>query len=148
MYANANSGFRACKCCLGYFTNSCMAWHEEDLLPLLFALFSNDSKSHLLENINDMQYVLSDASFIKMANDDAENYQMFQLLYADDTVCSDNGKHLQQAINILLAYCTKWHLSVNIKKTQIFIFFKGKICELFLFKFNKGNVEVVFHFLV
>lgn len=53
-------------------------------------------------------YISSEATFIKMANDETESiymYQMFLLLYVDDTViCSESENDLEES------YCAKWYL--------------------------------------
>ena len=43
---------------------------------------------------------------------------------------------------ILNDYCTDWDLSVNIKKTKIVIFSRGKIRTIPKFSFNNKDVEV------
>ena len=48
------------------------------------------------------------------------------LMFADDLVIlSESAKGLQNAINSLHNYCTKWGLTVNIDKTKVLIFNKG-----------------------
>lgn len=51
-------------------------------------------------------YISSEATFIKMANDETESiYQMFLLLYVDDTViCSESENDLEES------FCAKWYL--------------------------------------
>ena len=45
------------------------------------------------------------------------------LIYADDLlILSNNSKGLQNAINKLHSYCSKWALEVNIQKTKVIIF--------------------------
>lgn len=69
------------------------------------------------------------------------------ILYADDTIIlAENGDDLQTALNALNDYCTDWDLSVNIKKTNIVIFSRGKIRTIPKFSFNNKDVEVVFEY--
>lgn len=49
------------------------------------------------------------------------------IVYADDTVLlSETPEDLQNQLNSFLLYCHKWKLTVNIEKSKIVIFTKGK----------------------
>ena len=65
-----------------------------------------------------------------VANLDDEVYiyfQLFILLYADDTVVmSESSNGLQNALNTYNDYCKEWKLTVNIKKSKVVIFAKGR----------------------
>ena len=51
--------------------------------------------------------------------------QLVLVLYADDIVLfAESESSLQNGIEILLSYCEKWKLLVNIKKTNVMIFRK------------------------
>lgn len=70
---------------------------------------------------------------------------MVLLLSADDNeTCSEAGNNLQEALNILSAYCSKEHL---LMQTKIIVHPKDKIRKLRVFKFNKEKAEVVFTLL-
>ena len=57
--------------------------------------------------------------------------KMFMLLYADDTtVCSESAEGLQQALDALSDYCDKWSLRVNVDKTKVVVFSRGKIRKM------------------
>ena len=48
------------------------------------------------------------------------------LLYADDiTVFAESPEGLQNGLNILKEYCSKWKLRVNIENSKIMVFRKG-----------------------
>jgi exonuclease III len=66
------------------------------------------------------------------------------LLFADMILFSESANGLQNCLNKLLKYCSKWKLTVNIAKTKIIIFNKGGH-KLSKYKFNYGSgpVEVV-----
>ena len=60
--------------------------------------------------------------------DDTLMLKMFILLYADDTtVCAESAVGLQQAIEAMFDYCDKWSLRVNVEKTKVVVFSRGKI---------------------
>ena len=80
------------------------------LSPALFKLFVNDLPSCF--------------------NDSCEPVTLFTekincLLFADDLVLiSESEDGLQNALNLLDDYCSKWHLFVNLTKTKVVIFNK------------------------
>ncbi|CAL4074707.1 unnamed protein product, partial [Meganyctiphanes norvegica] len=54
--------------------------------------------------------------------------QIFCLLYADDTlVLAESAIELQNALDSLYTYCNKWALNINVDKTKVIIFSKGRI---------------------
>jgi hypothetical protein len=67
------------------------------------------------------------------------------LLYADDLVLlSESGKGLHSCLEQLNSYCSKWKLKINISKTKIIIFSKGKRkWSNFRFMINDQKIEVV-----
>jgi len=71
-------------------------------------------------------------------------FHLFLLLYADDTivlaVCHED---LQRALDMLKIYCEFWGLDINVRKTKVMIFSRGKIRELPKFNFNEETVDVV-----
>ena len=91
----------------------------ENLSPLLFAIFLNDLKAFLSEKYNGLTKITSSI------NDTLNIYfQIFCLLYADDTILlAESAKKLQIALDGLHTYCNTWSLKVNVDKTKIMIFF-------------------------
>ena len=54
--------------------------------------------------------------------------KLYTLLYADDIIImAESVTELQEALNSLHKYCKLWLLTVNITKTKIVIFSKGKV---------------------
>ena len=54
--------------------------------------------------------------------------KLFSLLYADDTIIlADSEKSLQIGLNAIHDYCDVWSLKVNVDKTKIVIFSRGKV---------------------
>ena len=63
--------------------------------------------------------------------DESLMLKMIMLLYADDTtICSESAEELQQASDALSAYCDKWSLRVNVDKTKVVVFSRGKIQKM------------------
>ena len=72
-------------------------------------------------------------------------FQIFCLLYADGTILlAESAKKLQIALDGLHTYCNTWSLKVNVDKTKIMIFSKGRIRRFnSFFKFGENKVDVV-----
>ena len=69
---------------------------------------------------------------------------MFALLYTDDTiVLADNACELQKPLDAVHDYCGMYKLTVNIKKTTIIVFSKGKVKRFPTFKYGDNTIEVV-----
>ena len=73
--------------------------------------------------------------------------KMFMRLYADGTtICSESAEGLQQALDALSDYCDKWSLRVNVYKTKVVVFSRGKIRKMPTVKYKGQSLEVVFEF--
>lgn len=83
------------------------------LSPMLFSLFLEDLETHLHENLS--------------AGIDIDQINIFLLLFADDlAIISETPNGLQKHLNTLHTYCERWGLTVNIDKTKVMIFQKGR----------------------
>jgi hypothetical protein len=72
---------------------------------------------------------------------------LFIMLYADDTVIlTETEGDMRTALRMLENYCIIWGLKVNVDKTKIMIFFRGKVRKLPMFVFNNKRVEIVFEY--
>ena len=79
--------------------------------------------------------------------DESLMLKMFMLLYADDTtICPESAEGLQQALDALSDYCDKWSLRVNVDKTKVVVFSRGKIQKMPTIKYKGRSLEVVFEF--
>ena len=79
--------------------------------------------------------------------DESLMLKMFMLLYADDTtICSESAEGLHQALDALSDYCDKWSLRVNVDKTKVVVFSRGKIRKMPTIKYKGRSLEVVFEF--
>lgn len=71
---------------------------------------------------------------------------MFILFYADDTVIlAESANDLQFALNEFYRYCDTWKLTVNISKTKIVVFSKGRQPK-YAFTYNGLPIEIVKEF--
>ena len=110
----------------------------ENLSPVLFAIYLNDFQSFLSERCSGLQDLNS------FCDDEFEIYlRLYVLLYADDTIIlAESAPDLQNALSGLHDYCDKWELKVNLTKTKIVIFARGKVKKYPIFKFGDKQVEV------
>ena len=68
-------------------------------------------------------------------------------MYADDTVVlAECPEDLQRALDILKIYCELWGLDINVRKTKVMIFSRGKIRKMPKFNFNEETVDVVWDY--
>jgi hypothetical protein len=102
----------------------------ESLSPFLFTMYVNDLEEELY--LNGFEGV------------DINNFKMFLLLYADDIVLlSKTPVDLQNGLNILENYCQRWKLKVNIEKTKIMVFGKGRLPNNLRFTYGGQPLEIV-----
>ena len=94
----------AFECKLGVRQGECLS-------PFLFAVY-----------INDLEISLSDVDAGVTIND----LKILVLFYADDVVIfSETATGLQNEIDKLLQYCSRWKLKLNTDKSQVVVFRRG-----------------------
>ena len=110
----------------------------ENLSPFLFSIFLNDLDGYFVsKNVSSLE--------LDVNSDDIHIFlKLLLLLYADDTIIfSNDSEQLQNAMNVFDNYCKKWHLTVNIQKTNIVIFSKGRANRDYRFLFRAEHIEIV-----
>ena len=116
----------------------------ENLSPLLFALYLNDFEIFIKDRFNGVDLLPQNMKELMFDKGIDVLLVLFSLLYADDTlILANNEKELQSALNAVSDYCKIWSLQVNISKTKIIIFSRGKVRKFKSFIFNEGILEVV-----
>ena len=107
----------------------------ENLSPLLFAIFLNDFKTFLSRDYKGLTRVSE-----SIRNELNVFLKIFCLLYADDTIIlAEKAEQLQKALKSLYDYCDKFDLKVNLDKTKVIIFSKGKIRQHKHFAFGENS---------
>ena len=103
----------------------------DSLSPTLFGLFIND----LAHEIN------TSGHGIKITN----NFKINMLMYADDlAIISESEEDLQNMLDSLHEWCTKWCMRVNVNKTKIVQFrCKSQSATNKQFLYGNKHVEVV-----
>ena len=113
----------------------------DNLSSLLFALFINDFSIYIEGKYKGLSI---NNCYPTLLDDDIVMLNMFVLLYADDTiVLAKNACELQKALDALHEYCVMYKLTVNIKKTKIIVFSRGKVKCFPTFKYGNNTIEVV-----
>ena len=134
MYNNKKSNFFDCE--MG-------VRQGENLSPFLFAVFLNDLQNFLeqenVSGLREISGILEDKFNIFL--------KLFVLLYADDTVLMSESKEgLQDILNKFGTYCDTWRLKVNIDKTKIMVFSRGRQETALKFFLNGKELEIVNEF--
>ena len=111
--------------------------------PFLFSLCLNDLEHFLVSN--------GFRGVSCASSGDIEHAQvllkLFTLLYADDTILiTDSAEELQNGLNIFHLYCNQWKLKVNISKTKVVIFGKGRPATGIIFHYDNTEIEIVSKF--
>ena len=132
MYSVVKSCIRYRSSLTGFFSSHIGLKQGDPSSPLMFMLFIND----IVQNINtDINSTFS-----------IDDFQLFMLLYADDAVVfSKSPEGLQSILNDLELYCRTWGLNINISKTKVMIFEKGRHTT-YGFYLNNKKLELVTSF--
>lgn len=143
MYSNIKSRIFDGSVFSEYFPCNVGVRQGESLSPLLFSLYINDLEHFLKEQ---------DVEGLKTVSDDIEielDYylKLFLILYADDTALLAESKNdLQKQLDSLYNYCELWKLKVNVNKSKIVVFSKGRPLSNIEFKYNNTVLEIVNEF--
>jgi hypothetical protein len=129
-----------------FFVSNIGVCQGENLSPVLYCIFVNDLKEFLSTNVTSLTLPFELANSFLF--DDVEAFvHLYLLLYADDTVVlSESPQNMQKCLNLLKSYCEIWGLNINVKKTKVLVFSRGKIRNIPQFYFGKDKVDVVFDY--
>ena len=144
MYAKAKSCIKKDNLISGYFPSNMGVRQGDNLSPLLFALFINEFKQNIANTYHGLN--IADSCYPTLNDNSIILIKMFVLLYADDTiVLAENEHQLQTALDTVHQYCTRYNLSVNINKTKIVVFSRGKVRNFPMFKY--GSSTIMLHYV-
>ena len=70
--------------------------------------------------------------------------KLYILLYADDTVImTETPSEMQASLQVMHDYCQTWDLLLNISKSKVVVFSRGKIRNKPVFTYGDGELEIV-----
>ena len=148
MYKDAKSCVKVNNCLSKFFPCNIGVRQGENLSPLLFAIFLNDFKTHVSSNFPGLTFIGDSVTNNLSTNDINVYLRLYCLLYADDTVVlAETAPQLQEALYAVHEYCDRWGLQVNVDKTKVLIFSKGKVRRFKSFKFGNKDIEVVYDYV-
>jgi hypothetical protein len=140
IYKNAKSCLKVNGVISDYFPSNIGVRQGENLSPLLFSLYLNDLHDFFVTQ-NQTNGIFcnthtSDESILMFV-------KLFILLYADDTVIiAESAQSLQYALDTYAQYCNNWKLMLNVTKTKILIFSRGRQ-QRYQFTYNNEQIEIV-----
>ena len=146
MYKNAKSCVKQQTLISGLFACDMGVRQGENLSPFLFAIFLNDFELYLSQKYSGLTKINSLCSIL--GDEDIEFFiNMYVLLYADDTlILAESPVQLQLAMHAASDYCLKWDLKINLSKTKVVIFSRGKVTTDYHFKFGELDIETVYSY--
>lgn len=98
----------------------------EPLSPLLFILFVNDDLADFLQGSSLKEELLT-----------VDQTQIVLLLFADETLLLSEAKQgLQNSLDNIYQYCTRWNVTVKTDKTKVMIFKMGSRLDRSDFFYN------------
>ena len=118
LYSNAKSCVRQGSTCSNFFMSNVGVRQDENLSPVLFAIFWNDLVEFVSHAYNGLADINTAARLL-----DTVFFRLYLLLYADDTVIfAESAGELQASPNAMYLYCKTWKMQVNATKTKVVIF--------------------------
>ena len=138
MYNKAKSCVQSNDNISNFFSCNLGVRQGENLSPILFAIYLKDFQQTLGETYSGLNK-LSESLQLEL-----ETFmKLYVLLYADDTIIlAETAQELQLALHGLNDYCKKWALKINVSKTKIVIFSRGKVRKYPKFTLSADEVEV------
>ena len=109
----------------------------------MFSIYLADSKKILASKCTGLDYLNNIQE--ELLNDELTTFLKLDLLmYADDTVLlAESPEDLQTSLNTMKDYCSMFDLEINIDKTKVMIFSRGKLRKSYYFNYGDQNIEVV-----
>ena len=136
MYSKAKSCVRSNDKLSSFFSCNLGVRQGENLSPVLFAIYLKDFQQFMSNSFQGLNKLSNDTQ-----NELETFLKLYVLLYADDTIImAESAPELQLALNGLKDYCNTWSLQINVSKTKVVIFSRGKVRNYP--KFYIGNDEV------
>ena len=106
--------------------------------PVVIFAIPTDLKEFLSRKCDGLNYIQNLATEFVDDTEVVVFLKLHLLLYADDTVIlAETPNDLQISLNNMAEYCKDWELCINVTKTQVMTFSRGKIRKRNTFYFEK-----------
>ena len=120
-----------------FFTCNIGVRQGENLSPLLFSIYLHDLKSFISQKCNGLKDI-ENLQKEHLHEEIVTFFKRYILLYADDTVIlAENPNDLQASLDKIKKYCDTFDLHINVNKTKILIFSRGKLRRHHIFIFGE-----------
>ena len=120
-----------------FFTCNIGVRQGENLSPLLFSIYLHDLKSFISQKCNGLKDI-ENLQKEYLHEEIVTFFKLYILLYADDTVIlAENPNDLQASLDEMKKYCDTFDLHINVNKTKILIFSRGKLRRHHIFNFGE-----------
>lgn len=115
----------------------------ENLSAVLFSIYLNDLHDFL--NSSNVQGLPTISEMFETKLN--VFLKLFAILYADDYVLlTESSEELQKQLNYFYIYCRRWNLKMNIEKSKILVFCRGRRIENVQLRYDNRLLEVVTDF--
>ena len=115
----------------------------EHLSPLLFSIYLHDLKSFISQKCNGLRDI-ENLQKEHLHEEIVTFFKLYILLYADDTVIlAENPNDLRASLDEMKKYCDTFDLHINVNKTKILIFSRGKLRRHHIFNFGEFILDTV-----
>ena len=120
-----------------FFTCNIGVRQGENLSPLLFSIYLHDLKSFISQKCNGLKDI-ENLQKEHLHEEIVTFLKLYILLYADDTVIlAENPNDLQGSLDEMKKYCDTFDLHINVNKTEILFFSRGKLRRHHIFNFGE-----------
>ena len=138
MYSSAKACIKAKNTRGNLFISEVGLRQGDNLSPLLFSIYLNDFELFLSKYYDGITFNCVNENDIYL------HLHLYTLLYADDTIImAESDQDLQTALDAVFSFCKLWYLELNISKTKVIIFSRGKVRKHIKFAFDGTELEVV-----
>ena len=126
-----------------FFTCNIGVRQGENVSPLLFSIYLHDLKSFISQKCNGLKDI-ENLQKEHLNEEIVTFFKLYILLYADDTVIlAENPNHPQASLDEMKKYCDTFDLHINVNKTKILIFSRGKLRRHHIFNFGEFILDTV-----
>ena len=109
----------------------------------MFSIYLADLKKIIAGKCTGLDYLNNIQE--ELLNDELTTFfRLYLPMYAADTVLlAESPEDLQTSLNTMKDYCSMFDLEINIDKTKVMIFSRGKLRKPHYFNYGDQNIEVV-----